>query len=218
MQFLTETGVVGLLLFVVAGARPRRAPRAAERGRSSRSRSRCPRTSLHGLIDIDWDFAAVSAPVFLIAGAVAARVPERARRLSLPAVLVGAGVALAVAVLALRRVARRPLDASEAARRSTRPRARGRAREARALGRTRSRSSRSSPRRSREQELAATSARRSACSQEATRVQPENAGDVVPLGEFDLACATARARRCRSSTASPAQPAGPGATRSTTAR
>ena len=38
------------------------APPAGDPGRSSRSRWRCPRTSSHGLVDIGWDFAAVSAP------------------------------------------------------------------------------------------------------------------------------------------------------------
>jgi tetratricopeptide (TPR) repeat protein len=94
VQFLTETGVVGLLLFLVAalglvGAARRRA------GPQLALALALPIYLVHGLIDIDWDFAAVSAPVFLMAGAVAAR-PERARRLSASAVLVGAGVAVAV--------------------------------------------------------------------------------------------------------------------------
>jgi tetratricopeptide (TPR) repeat protein len=94
VQFLTETGIVGLLLFVVAGAglvgaaRRRAGPQLA-------LALALPAYLVHGLIDIDWDFAAVTAPVFLIAGAVAAR-PAEARRLSPPAVLAFAGVALAV--------------------------------------------------------------------------------------------------------------------------
>jgi O-antigen ligase len=94
VQFLTETGIVGLLLFVVAAlglvgaARRRPGPQLA-------LALALPAYLVHGLIDIGWDFVAVSAPVFLIAGAVAAR-PERARRISSSAVLAGAGVALAV--------------------------------------------------------------------------------------------------------------------------
>ncbi len=94
VQFLSETGVVGLLLFVVAGAglvgAARRRP-----GPQLALALALPAYLVHGLIDIDWDFPAVSAPVFLIAGAVAAR-PAAARRLSAPAVLMLAGVALAV--------------------------------------------------------------------------------------------------------------------------
>src|SRR5262245_26490799 len=94
VQFLTETGVVGVLLFVVAalglvGAARRRA------GPQLALALALPAYLVHGLLDIDWDFVAVSAPVFLMAGAVAAR-PERARRISFSAVLVGAGAALAV--------------------------------------------------------------------------------------------------------------------------
>ena len=94
VQFLTETGVVGLLLFVLAGAglvgaaRRRAGPQLA-------LALALPAYLAHGLIDIDWDFAAVTAPVFLIAGAVAAR-PAEARRLSAPAVLACGGVAFAV--------------------------------------------------------------------------------------------------------------------------
>jgi hypothetical protein len=94
VQFLTETGIVGLLLFLVAvlgliGAARRRA------GPQLALALALPAYLVHGLIDIDWDFAAVSAPIFLLAGTVAAR-PERARQLSGSAVLAGAGVAAAV--------------------------------------------------------------------------------------------------------------------------
>jgi len=95
VQFLSETGVVGLLLFVVAAlgliaaARRRAGPQLA-------LALALPVYLVHGLGDIDWDFVAISAPVFLMAGAVAAR-PDRARRLSSSAVLVGAGVGAAVA-------------------------------------------------------------------------------------------------------------------------
>ena len=70
--------------------RARPAPRAAT---SSRSRSSCPRTSLHSLVDIDWDFVAVSAPVFLVAGALAGGA-RRCAACSPFALLAAAGVAL----------------------------------------------------------------------------------------------------------------------------
>jgi hypothetical protein len=94
VQFLTETGLVGLLLFavaavgLVAAARRRAGPQLA-------LALALPVYLVHGLVDIGWDFVAVSAPVFVMAGAVVAR-PERARRLSPSALLVGGGVALAV--------------------------------------------------------------------------------------------------------------------------
>src|SRR4051794_24163575 len=72
VQFLTETGVVGLLLFLVAGlglaatARRHAGPQLA-------LALALPAYLVHGLIDIDWDILAVSAPIFLMAGAVAAR-------------------------------------------------------------------------------------------------------------------------------------------------
>src|SRR5262249_47296621 len=49
---------------------------------------------LHGLVDIDWDFAAVSAPVFLIAGALSVKPIELPRR-SFSAGLAAAGIAFA---------------------------------------------------------------------------------------------------------------------------
>ena len=55
-----------------------------------------PAYVLHGFVDIGWDIAAVSAPVFLAAGALVAR-PERARRVSASSLLVAGGAALAIA-------------------------------------------------------------------------------------------------------------------------
>jgi hypothetical protein len=97
VQFLSETGAVGAVLFVgaaltlVMGARRRS---DAELALSLA----LPAYLLHGLIDIDWDFAAVTAPVFLIAGALAVGEAPRRRPFSLPVALAGAGVAVAVLV------------------------------------------------------------------------------------------------------------------------
>jgi len=93
LQFLSETGVVGLALFLLAvaafvfGARRPTDPETA-------LALMLPAFLLHALIDIDWDFAAVTAPVFLVAGALAAR-PIARPRFSFSAGLVAAGVAIA---------------------------------------------------------------------------------------------------------------------------
>jgi O-antigen ligase len=91
LQFLTETGVVGLVLFLFAAA-------ALLRG-SYRRRNHelalallLPAYLVHSLVDIDWDFVAVSAPAFLAAGALAGGLPVR--RVSPFASLAAAGVAL----------------------------------------------------------------------------------------------------------------------------
>ncbi len=92
VQFLSETGAVGLGLFLLAtlalvfGARRRTDPEIA-------LALILPAYLLHGLLDIDWDFAAVSGPVFLVAGALVAR-PLTKPRGSYSTGLVAAGVAV----------------------------------------------------------------------------------------------------------------------------
>src|SRR5262249_46134403 len=54
-----------------------------------------PAYFLHGLLDLDWDFASVSAPVFLIAGALVVRPSTRPRPRAFT-VLTAGGVLLAV--------------------------------------------------------------------------------------------------------------------------
>jgi O-Antigen ligase len=72
VQFLSETGVIGLVLFagsvvwLVLRGRRRPGPQLA-------LALALPAYFLHGLLDIDWDFLSVSGPVFLIAGALAVR-------------------------------------------------------------------------------------------------------------------------------------------------
>jgi hypothetical protein len=89
LQFLTEAGIVGAVLFVLAAA-------ALLRGSLRRRKHELA----HSLVDIDWDFVAVSVPAFLAAGAVAGGVPLR--RVSPFGSLVAAGAALlAFAVLLL---------------------------------------------------------------------------------------------------------------------
>src|SRR5436190_1700696 len=93
IQFLSETGAVGLVLFLVAMlalARGARRPTDPELALGLA----LPAYLLHGLVDIDWDFAAVSAPVFLVAGSLVVKPIELPRR-SFSAGLAAAGIALA---------------------------------------------------------------------------------------------------------------------------
>ncbi len=181
VQFLTETGVVGLLLFVLAGAglvgaaRRRAGPQLA-------LALALPAYLAHGLIDIDWDFAAVTAPVFLIAGAVAAR-PAEARRLSAPALLACGGVAFAVvcSLFAVWLGDRWTGQASEALDRPARAVALAkRARSVNPLA--------VEPLfvQALAEQLRGNPAEALGLLQEATRLQPENKETWFALGEFDL--------------------------------
>jgi len=94
LQFLSETGLVGLALFaaavgvlLAAGGRRRDHELALS--------LLLPAFALHGLLEIDWDFLAVAAPAFLAAGALVARTGATGRRAGF-ATLVAAGGALAV--------------------------------------------------------------------------------------------------------------------------
>jgi O-antigen ligase len=91
VQFLTEAGIVGLALFLLAAAALVR-PGLRRRGPELALALVLPAYLVHSLVDIDWDFVAVSAPAFLVAGALAGRAPLR--RVSPFAALAAAGVAL----------------------------------------------------------------------------------------------------------------------------
>jgi hypothetical protein len=91
LQFLTEAGVIGLALFLAAVG--------ALVGGTHRRRKHelalallLPAYLVHSLVDIDWDFVAVSAPAFLAAGAVVGR--AELRRVSAFGVALAAGAAL----------------------------------------------------------------------------------------------------------------------------
>ncbi|HEX4678618.1 MAG TPA: O-antigen ligase family protein [Gaiellaceae bacterium] len=91
LQFLSEAGIVGLALFLVAVA--------ALVGGAHRRRKHelalavlLPAYLVHSLVDIDWDFVAVSAPAFLAAGAVLGR--AELRRVSAFGSALAAGAAL----------------------------------------------------------------------------------------------------------------------------
>jgi O-antigen ligase len=93
LQFLSEAGIVGLLLLLAACAfllRPG-LRRARLHGHELALALILPAFLVHSLVDVDWDFAAVSAPAFLVAGALVGRAPLR--RVSPFATLAGVGVA-----------------------------------------------------------------------------------------------------------------------------
>jgi hypothetical protein len=91
LQFLTEVGIVGLALllltaFVLLRGTHRR------RGHELALALLLPAFFVHSLVDIDWDFIAVSAPAFLAAGALAGR--AELRRVSAFGSLLAVGAAL----------------------------------------------------------------------------------------------------------------------------
>lgn len=90
LQFLSETGIVGLALLAVSLALLLRA--AGRRREHELALSLLlPALLVHALVDVDWDFAAVSVPAFVAAGALAGG--PALRRASPPGVLVAAGAA-----------------------------------------------------------------------------------------------------------------------------
>jgi hypothetical protein len=99
LQFLSETGIVGFLLFLGTVAALLRGS-LRRHGHELALALVFPAYLLHSLIDVDWDFVAVSVPVFLVAGALTGRLPFR--RVSPFAALPAAGAALlAIGVLVL---------------------------------------------------------------------------------------------------------------------
>jgi len=92
VQLLSEVGVVGLVLFAAAAI----ALLLRGRGRAGPELALAlmfPAFLIHSVVDVDWDFAAVSIPAFLAAGALAGR-PVPLRRVSGFAVVAVAGAAL----------------------------------------------------------------------------------------------------------------------------
>jgi O-Antigen ligase len=106
LQFLTETGLVGLFLALVSVAAA--AVGVVKRLRGLRGEERAAATALavlaaayalHSLVDFDWDFVAVTAPFFLSVGALLGghSVREEPRLLWSPVpALIAAAVALSL--------------------------------------------------------------------------------------------------------------------------
>lgn len=93
LQFLAETGLVGLVLCLVAAAALLRGS-LHRRGAELALALLLPAYLVHTLVDIDWDFVAVSAPAFLAAGSLVGRPAER--RVGTFALVASAGCALLV--------------------------------------------------------------------------------------------------------------------------
>jgi hypothetical protein len=93
VQFLAETGVIGLLLLAVSLAALLRGS-LRRQGVELALALLLPAYLVHALVDIDWDFVAVSVPTFLAAGALVGRPPVR--RPGGFAALAAAGCALLV--------------------------------------------------------------------------------------------------------------------------
>ena len=75
LQFLSEAGVIGLVLFLLTVGFLLRSSWRRRQGPELALALALPALLVHSLVDIDWDFAAVAAPVFLIAGALSGRLP-----------------------------------------------------------------------------------------------------------------------------------------------
>jgi O-Antigen ligase len=93
LQFLTEAGVVGLALFVLTAVALLRGS-FRRRGHELALALVLPAFLLHTLVDIDWDFVAVSALAFLVAGALVGK--PVLHRIELFGAVAAAGAALLV--------------------------------------------------------------------------------------------------------------------------
>jgi hypothetical protein len=96
LQFLSELGIVGFLLFGVVVAS---AAVALRRRAVTALTLAVAIWFVHLLVDIDWDYVAVQGPVFLTLGTAVAGPPQARRRSWLPAV--AAGVCALAAVYSL---------------------------------------------------------------------------------------------------------------------
>jgi tetratricopeptide (TPR) repeat protein len=91
LQFLAEAGIVGLVLLVLGAASLLRGS-LGRRGHELALALVLPAYLLHSLVDVDWDFVAVSALAFLVAGALVGGPPVR--QVSLYPLLASAGAAV----------------------------------------------------------------------------------------------------------------------------
>jgi O-antigen ligase len=118
LQFLGETGIVGfLLLATLVGSAVlilRDALRRDDRAAVAALAAGCAAYLLHTLVDLHWDYLAVSAPVFFTLGSLGGTAAERRRGVLVPAA-VALVAAAAVYSLASPYLANRKLDAVAAA-------------------------------------------------------------------------------------------------------
>jgi len=97
LQFLSELGIVGFLLFAAVVAAAVIAARRRTILPLALALAVC---FLHSLVDIDWDYVAVQGPLFLTVGALSAGRPAAPRTRWLPAALAGICALAAVYSLA----------------------------------------------------------------------------------------------------------------------
>jgi hypothetical protein len=115
LQFLTETGIVGFLLWVAVIATASGAIwRRGENGATLALGLAAAVCVLHSLVDIDWDYVAVQGPLFLVVGALAAApgTPVTARRGWLWPVVIGVAAVAALYSLASPYLSRQKVDAA----------------------------------------------------------------------------------------------------------
>lgn len=99
LQFGTESGVVGLLLLVAAMAALLRFS-WRRRGHELALALLLPAYLVHALVDVDWDFVAVSAPAFMAAGSLAGG-PLRRRASALEGAVAAGAAVLVFGILLL---------------------------------------------------------------------------------------------------------------------
>jgi hypothetical protein len=98
LQFLTETGVIGFLVYLAMVTAAAAALRRRDRDRAATALTLVLLLGLlHQIVDIDWDFVATQGPLFLLAGYLVAS-PGRplAQRRWLPAAAVALGCVAAL--------------------------------------------------------------------------------------------------------------------------
>jgi O-antigen ligase/polysaccharide polymerase Wzy-like membrane protein len=76
VQLLAEVGLIGLALLVLSCVLLIR-PSLHRTGHELALALFLPALLVHSLVDVDWDFVAVAAPAFVVAGALAGRPPRR---------------------------------------------------------------------------------------------------------------------------------------------
>jgi hypothetical protein len=81
LQFLSETGIVGFLLYIGMIAAAALAVLRGPRDRATAALALAALLALlHSILDIDWDYVATQGPLFLVAGALVARPAEAVPR------------------------------------------------------------------------------------------------------------------------------------------
>jgi O-antigen ligase len=98
LQFLSELGVVGLVLFVAVAVAFLRGS-LHRRGHELALALVFPAFLVHSLVDVNWDFVAVSVPAFLVAGALVGTPAEKRASAFATLAAVGAGLLVFVVLL-----------------------------------------------------------------------------------------------------------------------